>query len=106
MQKYLFLALFFVLSVTLFAIQNSQQITLKFLYWEFPSFPLVMLILFSAATGALISLLFSVAKQLKMTAQLKALQAQIKQMEKKIPREPEKEAPPTNNTSSSNHHRN
>lgn len=84
MQWYLVLALAFIFSIAVFAIQNSQQVALKFLAWELPSFPLVMLILFSAATGALSALLFGVAKQLRLTLQVRDLQARIKQLEKKL----------------------
>ncbi len=83
MQWYLFLAFLFVLAVTLFAVQNSQQVTMKFLYWEF-SFPLVMLILSSAATGVLVTLLFSIAKQLKLSIQVRDLQSRLRQLEKKL----------------------
>lgn len=88
MQWYLVLAFLFVLSVTVFAIQNSQQVSLQFLYWELPPFPLVMLILFSAAAGVLVTLLFSVAKQLKSTMQIRDLQSRVRQMEKKLADQP------------------
>lgn len=89
MQWYLFLAFLFVLSISVFAIQNSQQVTLQFLYWELPALPLVMVILFSAATGVLITLLFSLAKQLRLTMQIRELQARVKQMEKKLSSQPD-----------------
>lgn len=104
-QWYLVLAFIFVLATTVFAIQNAQQVTLRFLYWEFPSFPLVMLILFSAASGVLISLLFSLAKQFRQGMQIRDLQSRLRQMEKKLsqaaagtaagPAAPEKGPPPT-----------
>lgn len=93
MHWYLALAFLFVLAVTVFAIQNSQQVVLQFLYWQLPSFPLVMLILFSAACGVLLTLLFSVAKQIKLTMQIRDLQSRIRQMEKKLAGQPDQGNP-------------
>jgi len=92
MLWYISLAALITLSIAVFAIQNSQQVTLKFLHWDLPSFPLVLLILFSAATGMLVTLLFSVTKQLRMTIQVKDLQARIKKLEKQLSAQPTKDS--------------
>ncbi|MFZ5633139.1 MAG: LapA family protein [Bacillota bacterium] len=84
MQWYLVVALLFVLSISVFAIQNSQQITMKFLYWDLPSFPLVLVILFSTATGVLVTLLFTITRQVRLNLQVRSLQARVKQLEKKL----------------------
>lgn len=84
MHWYLMVAFMFVLSTVVFAIQNSQQITLKFLNWDLPSFPLVLVIMFSFATGALVILLFSITRQLRLTLQIRDLQARLKKMEKNL----------------------
>lgn len=84
MHWYLLVAFMFVLSTVIFAIQNSQQITLKFLSWDLPSFPLVLVIMFSFATGALVILLFSITRQLRLTLQIRDLQARLKKMEKNL----------------------
>lgn len=84
MQWHLVLAIVFVLALTLFAIQNSQQVTLQFLSWELPPLPLVLVILFSAASGVLVTLLFSIAKQLRLTLQIRNLQSRLNQLEKKL----------------------
>ncbi|MFZ5648811.1 MAG: LapA family protein [Bacillota bacterium] len=93
MQWYIAVAALITLAVSIFAIQNSQQVTLRFLAWDLPSFPLVLLILFSAATGVLITLLFSVAKQLRLTMQIREMQARIKKLEKQISTQPPDKAP-------------
>ena len=92
MLWYISLAALITLSIAVFAIQNSQQVTLKFLLWDLPSFPLVLLILFSAATGMLVTLLFSVTKQLRMTIQVKDLQSRIKKLEKQLSAQPTKDS--------------
>ncbi len=88
MQWYLFLAFLFILSISVFALQNSQQVTLRFLTWDLPPQPLVMVILFSAATGVLITLLFSITKQLRQNMRIRDLQHRVKQMEKHLPSRP------------------
>ncbi|MFZ5649978.1 MAG: LapA family protein [Bacillota bacterium] len=93
MQWYVAVAALITLAVSVFAIQNSQQVTLKFLTWELPSFPLVLLIFFSAITGVLITLLFSVAKQLRLAMQIRDLQSRIKKMEKDATARPADRAP-------------
>lgn len=82
MQWYVAVAAVITLAVSVFAIQNSQQVSLRFLSWELPSFPLVLLIFFSAATGVLITLLFSITKQLRLAMQIRELQSRIKKLEK------------------------
>ncbi|MCL6611236.1 MAG: LapA family protein [Peptococcaceae bacterium] len=88
MHWHLVLAFVFVLAITLFAIQNSQQVTLQFLSWELPPLPLVLVILFSAASGVLVTLLFSIAKQLRLTLQIRNLQSRLSQLEKKPSAQP------------------
>ncbi|MFZ5644450.1 MAG: LapA family protein [Bacillota bacterium] len=82
MQWYLVLASIITVMISLFAVQNSQQVSLRFLLWDLPSLPLVLIILFSAATGVLVTLLFSIAKQLKLNLHIRDLQARIKKLEK------------------------
>lgn len=88
MYRYLVVALLFILFISILALQNSQPVTIKFLYWSLPSFPLVLIILFSAATGALITLLFSVAGQVRLTIRARELQSRIRQLEKKLNQQP------------------
>ncbi len=84
MTWYLILALVFTLGFTTFAVQNSQLVTLQFLGWEMASFPLVMLLIFSAITGVLVTLLFSLPSQVKLSSKNRELNARIKQLEKEL----------------------
>jgi uncharacterized integral membrane protein len=93
MQWYVALAALFILVISAFAVQNSQQVALKFLLWELPALPLVLIILFSAATGVLVTLLFNVARQLRLNMQIRDLNAKIKRLEKASPAPPEKSPP-------------
>lgn len=87
MQWYMIFSTVVILLISIFAIQNSQQITLKFLTWDLPSFPLVLLILFSTATGVLLTILFNITKQIKMTLRIHELESRIKLLEKKLAEE-------------------
>lgn len=98
MQWYVAVAALITLAVSVFAIQNSQQVALKFLTWELPSFPLVLLIFFSAVTGVLITLLFNVAKQLRLSMQIRDLQSRIKKMEKELSARPAEKTPAQENS--------
>jgi len=80
-MPFLIAAAVITLAISVFAVQNSQPVTLKFLLWDLPSLPLVLIILFSAATGVLITLLFSVSRQVKLNMQIRELQARIRHME-------------------------
>lgn len=81
MTWYLAMGGLITLVISVFAAQNSQPVILKFLLWDLPSLPLVLIILFSAATGVLITLLFSVARQVKLNMQIRELQSRIKRLE-------------------------
>ena len=81
MPWYLIAAAVITLVVSIFAVQNSQPVTLKFILWDLPSKSLVLIILFSAATGVLVTLLFSVARQVRLNMQIRELQARIRHME-------------------------
>ncbi|MHB8156280.1 MAG: LapA family protein [Desulfocucumaceae bacterium] len=85
MQWYLTLAALITIIISIFAVQNSQQVSLVFLLWDLPSLPLVLIILFSAATGVLITLLFSIAKQLRLKSQIRDLKARAKHTAKHPP---------------------
>ncbi|MCL5057673.1 MAG: LapA family protein [Actinobacteria bacterium] len=93
MLWYLAAAALITLVISVFAVQNSQPVTLKFLLWDLPPLPLVLIILFSAATGVLVTLLFSVARQLRLNLQIRDLQSKLKQLEKNPPPAPEKSSP-------------
>lgn len=101
MQWYVVTATMVIFLISIFAIQNSQQITLKFLIWDLPAFPLVLLILFSTATGVLLTILFNITKQLKMTLHIHELKSRIKLLEKKLAEENNSEEPVQKPTSES-----
>ena len=84
MQWYIIIPIIFALLISIFAVQNPQQVTLRFLLWDLPSLSLVLVIFFSTAMGVLITILFSLTRYLRLTIRIHDLQARLKQMEKKL----------------------
>lgn len=66
MQFYLLLALVFALVVAIFAVQNTEPVTINFLTWQFKEISLVLVILGSSAVGAVFLFLLGVVKQLSL----------------------------------------
>lgn len=68
-MQFVFLALLFALFVSVFAIQNYMPVTVSFLFWQFQT-SLVIVILGSATIGAIIVLLLSLLMQFRMQRSL------------------------------------
>lgn len=73
MQLYVLLGLFFSLAVAVFAVQNSTAVDVKFFLWNFNNISLVLVIFSSVVGGALITLLFSLPKQLRSVMKIREL---------------------------------
>lgn len=84
MQWYIALGSLLLLVIAIFAYQNPQEVSLKFLTWEMTSMSLVLLIFFSTAMGALVSLLFSLAKQIRQGIQIRELHNKVKHLEREV----------------------
>lgn len=84
MQWYIALGSLLLLVIAIFAYQNPQAVVLRFLTWEMPSMSLVLLIFFSTAMGAMMTLLFSLAKQIKLGIQIRDLQNKVKHLEREL----------------------
>lgn len=84
MQIYLVVALIFAISVATFAVQNATSVDIKFLVYEFRNISLVIVIFLSALFGSLTFFLISLVKQLSNIKQIKFLENQVKELEKKL----------------------
>jgi len=89
MQLYLISALVFSILVALFAVQNTEEVVVKFITFQF-RIPLVLVILGSAAVGALALYFLSLLKQFDfwlkvrhLNSRKKELERQVKELEKK-----------------------
>lgn len=86
-----FLVLIFSLFVAVFTIQNADAVNIQFLTFEFAQVSQALVILISAAAGALIALLFGAIRWVKDKSKLAGskktiatLEAQMKQLQLKL----------------------
>ncbi|QNB45293.1 DUF1049 domain-containing protein [Thermanaerosceptrum fracticalcis] len=89
MQVYLISALLFSLLVAVFAIQNTEQVIIKFLTFQFP-ISLVLVILGSAVVGALALYFLGLFKQVGSWIKLRQLQHQKEDLENQVKKLQEK----------------
>ncbi len=96
------LVLVFSLFVAVFTIQNSEAVNISFLGFEFTQVSQALVILISAASGALIALLFGAIRWVKDKSRLAAakrsiaaLETQIKLIQNKLDKDTVKNATPT-----------
>ncbi len=95
-QFIVLLALLFSIIIAIFAVQNTTQVAVSFLTFQAQSVAVSVLVLISAALGALAILLLGTAREVSIrwrhrsvTQQLKAAQARIAQLEAAKPVVPE-----------------
>ncbi|MDN5347872.1 MAG: hypothetical protein PWP65_1436 [Clostridia bacterium] len=86
MQLYLVGALLFALLVAIFAVQNSAPVDIRFLTWEFRQISLVIVILGSAAVGAVFVLCLGLLKQFRLARTLRNVQAENKKLTEQLAR--------------------
>ncbi|HHX50977.1 MAG TPA: LapA family protein [Clostridia bacterium] len=84
MQFYWILALVFALIVAIFAIQNASLVDIKFFNWEFADISLVLVILGSAAVGAIIIFILGSIKQVRLVWKMKEAEGKIKKLENEL----------------------
>lgn len=82
-QLYLIFALLLATMVAIFAVQNAQTITVRFLVWTFQS-SVVVVILISAGVGALLAALVSLPQTLKVRRQLKETEGRLEHLARKF----------------------
>lgn len=73
MQVYLILVLIIAVLVSVFAVENTSLVDLKFLGWTFPQISLVMVIVSSFTVGALAAFFLSVAKLIRSAIKMREL---------------------------------
>lgn len=73
MQIYSLLAIFFALLVAIFAVQNAVAVNINFLTWQFSGISLVLVILGSAAFGALVVFLLGLVRQVRVSREIRKL---------------------------------
>lgn len=84
MQLLLIFALIFALGVAIFAIQNANPVDISFLFYKFHDISLVLVILISVLTGALIVFLLSLVSKITYLRKIRALEKQNESLENKL----------------------
>jgi uncharacterized integral membrane protein len=84
MNAYLLGALFFVIAIGVFVLQNDTQVTVHFLTWMSPSISLAVVVIISASVGAVITFLLDSYRAFKTGQKLRNLINHNRKLEKKI----------------------
>jgi len=90
-QLLLILALLFALGVAVFAVQNAEPITVNLIRWQLET-SLVVVVVGSAAAGALVAGLIGFIRQVRASWRIRQLQGQVHRLEQRL-RALEQEAP-------------
>jgi uncharacterized integral membrane protein len=87
-QVVVFLSLVFAILIAIFAVQNTEPVTVQFLTFRADNMAVSVLVLISAALGALAMLLLGVAREIPMrwrhrtvSHQLRTAQARVAELE-------------------------
>ena len=72
LQIILVVALVFSVGIALFAVQNTTPVPVQFLGWRAEAVAASVLVLVSAALGATVTLLFGVAREVKLRLRLRS----------------------------------
>ncbi|HHW08115.1 MAG TPA: LapA family protein [Clostridia bacterium] len=83
-QVYWVTALLFALMVAVFAVQNAETVNIRLLYWQFQDISLVLVILGSAAVGALLLFILGSIKQFSLMLRLKEAENKIRKLENQL----------------------
>lgn len=84
-QTYFIIALLFALSVAVFAIQNTESVSIKFLFWQYNGISKVLVILASAVVGAVVVMFLGSWWQIKKVMYIRQLESEIKALRKQQP---------------------
>ncbi len=80
----LVLMLLFWLAVAIFAVQNTTQVPLHFLWWHAPTFSLAILVIVSAAAGVILTFFMSFPMHSRRRKQLKQRERELSELKDAI----------------------
>ncbi len=80
MVVYVILALVFAVFVALFAVQNSMEVTVSFLTWQWNT-SVAVVILGAAAFGAVFGGLLALVREIQLKLKLRSVQGQVRRLE-------------------------
>ncbi|MBW8004778.1 MAG: LapA family protein [candidate division NC10 bacterium] len=82
-QLYLMLALLLTTLVAIFALQNADEVTVRFLVWTFQT-SVVIVILTSAGMGALLAALLSLPQTLRARRRMKESEEKLERLSRQL----------------------
>ena len=82
-QLYLMLALLLTTLVAIFALQNADEVTVRFLVWTFQT-SVVIVILASAGMGALLAALLSLPQTLRARRRMKESEEKLERLSRQL----------------------
>lgn len=68
-------------AIAIFALQNPDQVTIRFLGWQVERAPLAAVILLSGAVGAMIVSLIGFVQRWKLRSKIRQLEARVRSLE-------------------------
>ncbi|HEV7664257.1 MAG TPA: lipopolysaccharide assembly protein LapA domain-containing protein [Chloroflexota bacterium] len=83
-QLIVFLALAFSIIIAIFAVQNTMPVAVTFLAWRADAVAVSVLVLISAALGALAMLLLGLAREVSLRWRHRAVANQLKQTQARV----------------------
>lgn len=86
MQFQLLIGMLLALVVAVFAVQNASPVDIRFLFWRFEEISLVIIILLASILGALVVLVPSMGRQIKMAFRIRELNVRQKELDEEIQR--------------------
>lgn len=86
MQVYIFLVLFIAVLVSVFTIQNSSLVDLRFLGWTFSQISLAMVIVCSFTVGALATFFLGLSRQIRSVIKMREITGLNRQLSVEIER--------------------
>ncbi|NLJ76094.1 MAG: LapA family protein [Peptococcaceae bacterium] len=81
-QFYLFTAMIFALAVAIFAVQNTEKMTIYFLFWQIEEVSTVIVVLASAIGGFLVMFCLGFISGYRKTRIIRLLEAELREMKK------------------------
>lgn len=87
MQFYLVVVLLFAFSVAGFAVQNATTVDIRILFWTFEGISLSLVVLGSAAAGAVITLVLGLGRQIRLVLRIKELTARVADLQHRLGQE-------------------
>ena len=68
-------------AIAIFALQNADQVTVRFLTWQVERAPLAAVVLVAAAVGAILVSLVAFVQRWKLRSRVRQLEARLRDLE-------------------------